>query len=69
MNLQLHVISSSGDCYIKIYSNVAYIYFGPQRLGPHRLWGLHLCKLVYLHITRIFHANYNCKKSLKILKG
>jgi len=29
-NLQLHVIS--GECYIKIYFNVAYIYFGPQTL-------------------------------------
>jgi hypothetical protein len=26
-NLQLHVISSSGECYIKIYFNVAYVYF------------------------------------------
>jgi hypothetical protein len=31
-NLQLHVISSSGECYIKIYFNVAYVYFGPQTL-------------------------------------
>jgi len=31
-NSQLHVISSSGECYIKIYFNVAYIYFGPQTL-------------------------------------
>ena len=44
------------------------MYFGPQRLGPHRQRS-HLCKFVYLHITRIFHANYNCKKSLKICKS
>ena len=28
-----------------------------------------ICASLYLHITRIFHANYNCKKSLKIPKG
>jgi hypothetical protein len=28
----LHVISSSGEYYIKIYFNVVYIYFGPQTL-------------------------------------
>jgi hypothetical protein len=28
-----------------------------------------ICASSYLHITRIFHANYNCKKNLKIPKG
>ena len=28
-----------------------------------------ICASLYLHITRIFHANYNCKKNLKIPKG
>ena len=24
-----------------------------------------ICASLYLHITRIFHVNYNCKKNLK----
>ena len=27
-----------------------------------------ICASLYLHITRILHANYNCKKCLKIPK-
>jgi hypothetical protein len=60
-NLQLHVISSSGECYIKIYSNVAYIYFESQRFGPYRLLRssfVQACKFTY-------HKDISCQLQLQ----
>ena len=39
----------------------------PQRLRP-QTHEVFICASLYLHI-RILHANYNCKKCLKIPKG
>ena len=67
LHLQLYIISSSGECYIKIYSNVTYIYGPPKAQTPDS--EVFICASLYLHIIRILHANYNCKKCLKIPKG
>ena len=48
LHLQLYVISSSGECYIKNYSNVTYIYGPPKAQTPQTLRSSFVQACIYI---------------------